>query len=334
LKSTTLADIAAFAGVSSATVSYFFSGKKRISSSTAAKILEGAKKFDYKPVHARTRIGSPKIINICLSLENKDISDEVYFLGLMNGTMDCLAETECQLMFSRLVYGDAESHNSFLKSLDAADGIILCNPRKDHRFEDEFRERNIPFVILGAPEKNDSVFYVDVDMQGIGFQGAEYFLAKGSGKILYLNLFETMTQSQHRLQGFRLAYERRGLTFPEKDHFYAPASEDDVFALVKDLLASGAYSAAVTASEVLAQSIIRAARELHIDIPNDLELLSMGGSVLGTCVVPSLTVIDFNSHKHGYEAARLLLDILERKRVTPFHMILPGNLIERESTRH
>jgi LacI family transcriptional regulator len=331
LKSTTLADVAAFAGVSSATVSYFFSGKKRISSKTATRIIEGAKKYNYSPIHIKPHAQPQKIINMCISMENRDISDGVYYLGLMNGIMDCLAGAGYQLMLSRLVYGDAESHSFFLKALDIAQGIILCNPRKDHHFEDEFQERNIPFVILGASEKK-YCFYVDVDMQGIGFQGADYFLAKGHRKILYLNLPETMTQSQHRLEGFQLAYVRRGLSFPVEDHFYAPAMMDDIYNLAKNLLA-GDYTAVVTASEELAQGVIRAARELKIHIPAKLELLSMGGSVLGTCTVPSLTIIDFNSYKHGFEAAKLLLEIIEGKRVTPFHLILPGSLVERESTR-
>ncbi|MDR2303076.1 MAG: LacI family transcriptional regulator [Treponema sp.] len=334
MKQATLADIAASAGVSPATVSYYFSGRKKISAPVAEKIAEAAKKLNYTPLHAAFRGGAKKIVNMCVSMENGDLSDNIYYLGLMNGIMDCLAEDGYQLMFSRLVYGDAESHSHFLKSMEMADGIILCNPRKDHRFEDEFQERNIPFVILGASEKTGSVFYVDVDMRGIGFQGADFFLARGHRRILYLNMPETMTQSQHRLDGFRMAYTRHGLVFNEEDHFYAPAGMEEAFELVKRLLGENRrYTAVVTANEVLAQGVIRAARNLRIDIPGKLEILSMGGTVLGICTVPSLTIIDFNSHRHGYEAAKLLLEILHRKRVTPFHMILPGSLVERGSTR-
>jgi len=334
LKQTTLADIAAYAGVTPATVSYYFSGKKRISGEVAAKIIEGAEKFNYIPIHARQAQGEKKLINMCISLENKNLSDDIYQLGLMNGIMDCLNEQGYQMMVSRLAYGDSESHRFFLRSLDMADGIILCNPRKDHRFEDEFEERNIPFVILGASEKKDSVFYVDVDMRGIGFQGADYFLDKGHKKIFYMNLPETMTQSQHRLEGFRKAYARRNMVLSEADHYYAPAVMETAYELVKKRFAENRdYTAIVTSSEIQAQGVIRAMRELKIEIPTRMELLSMGGTILGTCAVPSLTIIDFNSHRHGYEAARLLLEILQRKRITPFHLILPGNLIERGSTR-
>ena len=335
MKQATLADIAASAGVTPATVSYYFSGRKRISAPVAERIVEAAKKLNYTPLHAGPRGESKKIINMCVSMENRDLSDGVYYLGLMNGIMDCLAEEGFQLMFSRLVYGDPESHEHFLKSLKMTAGIILCNPRKDHHFEDEFQERNIPFVILAIPEKKDSVFYIDVDMRGIGFQGADYFLARGHRRILYLNMPETMTQSQHRLDGFRMAYARCGLVFNEADHFYAPVGMEEAFELVKRLLGGDQrYTAVVTANELLAQAVVRAAREFKIDIPAKLEVLSMGGTVLGTNTVPPLTVIDFNSHRHGYEAARLLLEILHRKRVTPFHLILPGTLVERGSTRH
>lgn len=334
MKRAILADIAASAGVTPATVSYYFSGRKKISAPVVEKITEAAKKLNYTPIHAAPAGRPKRIINMCVSMENGDLSGDVYHLGLMNGIMNCLVEEGYQLMFSRLVYGDSGSHSHFLKSLELVDGVILCNPRQDHRFEDEFQERNIPFVILGASEKKDSVFYVDVDMRGIGFQGADYFLAGGHRNILYLNMPETMTQSQHRLEGFRMAYVRRELVFNEQDHFYAPVGMEDAFELVKKLLSEDRhYTAVVTANELLGQGVVRAARELKINIPAKLEVLSMGGSVLGTCTVPALTIIDFNSRRHGYEAAKLLLEILHRKRVTPFHLILPGNLVERGSTR-
>jgi LacI family transcriptional regulator len=74
-------------------------------------------------------------------------------------------------------------------------------------------------------------------------------------------------------------------------------------------------------------------RELKIPIPSKMEIISMGGTMMGAITVPSLTTIDFNPHKHGYEAARLLLDVLEKKRIQPFHLILPGTLVERDSTK-
>ena len=337
MKRTTLADIAAYAGVSPAAASYYFRRKKRLSQELERKLEEAAKLMNYTPMHIRNRpqdFPNARLVNMCITIENKDISDDIYFLCMMNGALDCLAEQGYQLTVSRLVEGDEASREFFMSGLACSAGVILCNPRKDHRIEDELQKRNMPYVVLGSPEKTESAFYVDVDMQGVGFQAADYLLKKGHRRILFLNLTESMLQSQQRHDGFSLAYKQRGLAFNEADHIYASVSADICCRIVTRLFAGGnAYTAIVTSNEIQAQGIIRAMKELKIDIPSKLALFSMGGTMLGALTAPTLTTIDFDPHKNGYEAARLLLDILNGKRIQPFHLILPGNLVERDSTK-
>jgi DNA-binding LacI/PurR family transcriptional regulator len=271
---------------------------------------------------------------MCLALENKDISEDIYFLGMMNGVTDCLAEHGYQLLVSRLVPGDKTLQDLFIAGLDMTAGVILCNPRRDHYIEDELEGRRIPYVVFGSPERTEAAFYVDVDIRGVGFQAAEYFLAKGHKRILYLNLPESMLQSQQRLQGFSLAYEQRNLRFDPDDHLFLPVSVDTCYRMVKErFLNKAGYTAVVTSNEIQALGVIKALKELRITIPSKLELSSMGGTVFGTMTVPALTTIDFDAHKTGSEAAGLLIDILQKKRLTPFHLVLPGHFIERDSTK-
>lgn len=335
-KRATLADIAAYAGVSTAAVSYYFRGEKNLSVDVTQKILEAARLYDYTPIHGsyREKPKNNRIVNMCLVLENKDISEDIYFLGMMNGVTDCLAEQGYHLLVSRLVSGDQTLQELFIAGLSMSAGVILCNPRRDHYFEDELEKRKIPYVLLGSSERTESAFYVDVDMRGVGFQSAEYFLTRGHRRILYLNLSELMLQSQQRLQGFALAYEQRGLRFDPADHVFLPVSVDACYTEVKKrFLDKTYYTAVVTSNEIQGQGVIKALRELRIDIPSNVELSSMGGTVFGVMTVPSLTTIDFDAHKNGYEAAKMLIDILKKKRITPFHMILPGNFVERDSTK-
>jgi DNA-binding LacI/PurR family transcriptional regulator len=180
----------------------------------------------------------------------------------------------------------------------------------------------------------ESAFYVDVDMQGVGFQAADFFLGKGYKRILYINLPEFMLQSKQRREGFVLAYKKRGLQWSDSDHIFLPISAERCCeAVMERFLTAQPYQAIVTSNELQAQGVIRAMKELRIDIPGKLELSSMGGTLLGTLTVPTLTTIDFDSHKNGYEAAQMLLDILGKKRIVPFHLILPGHFVERGSTK-
>ncbi|MDR2952545.1 MAG: LacI family transcriptional regulator [Treponema sp.] len=338
MRRATLADVAAYAGVSPAAVSYYFRGTKKLSSKLEEKLNEGAKILNYTPIHGSIkpeRARRIKLINMCVNVENNDdVKDDIYIFCLMNGILECLTEQGYQLAMSRIVEDDQKSRELFIAGLDHSAGVIICNNRKKHHLEDELKERKIPYVLLGAPEKAESDFYVDIDIQGVGYQATEYLLDKGHRRILFLNLAESMLQSQKRREGFLLAYEHRGLEFNDADHVFAPISTETCCRTVIDYIKRDkSYTAIVTANEIQAQGVIRAMRELKIAIPSKMAVISMGGTMLGAITVPSLTTIDFNPHKHGYETARLLLDVLEKKRIQPFHLFLPGTLVERDSAK-
>jgi len=337
MKAATLADVAAYAGVSPAAVSYYFRGTKKLSRSLEKKLEEGARILRYTPIHSPNKPETSrqiKQITMGVIAENNDVRDDIYIFSMMNGVMDCLAEHGYQFSLNRIIEGDNKSRDLFIDGFVYSAGVILCNNRKDHCLEDKLRERQIPYVILGSPEKTESEFYVDVDMKGVGYQATEYLLAKEHRRILFLNLSETMLQSQQRREGFILAHKKLGLEFNDADHIFAPVSAEICYQIIKKYFKKeNAYTAVLTSNEIQAQGVIRALKELRMPVPSKVALISMGGTMLGTLIVPSLTTIDFNPHKHGYEAASLLLDVVSKKRIQPFHLILPGNLVERDSTK-
>jgi len=328
MREPTLADVAKYAGVTSAAASYYFRGKKKLSKELENKLEEAAAVLNYTPDR------NTPLVSMCFIVDDKPAIDDFYKFYEMNGALEYLVDNDHQLIVNYLIEGDKQSNDRFFSSMNLIKGVILSNPRNDHRVEDELKKRDIPYVVLGTPDKRESPYYVDIDMQGAGFQAAEFFLAKGYRRILYLNLPESMLQSQQRRDGFMLAHKQRALDFNEADHVYTSVSADVCCRLVKELFsASKQYTAVVTSNEIQAQGVIKAMKELNIKIPSKLALISMGGTMLGSFTTPSLTTIDFSPHKAGYEAARLLLDVLGKKRIRPFHLILPGNLVERESTK-
>jgi DNA-binding LacI/PurR family transcriptional regulator len=232
-----------------------------------------------------------------------------------------------------LVEGDKASNDRFFSYMGLVRGVILSDPCTDHRIEDELIKRKIPYVVHGTPEKAESSYYVDIDMQGVGFQAANYLLEKGHRHILYINHPESKMQSQHLHEGFVLAHKHHGLDFNEADQIYTSNSSDICYQIAKQLLAVSKYTAVVTPSEIRAQGVLKAAKELNIKIPSKLSLVSMAGTMLSTLTSPPLTAIEYRLHETGYEAAQLLLDVLDKRRIQPCHSILPGNLVERDSTK-
>jgi LacI family transcriptional regulator len=90
--------------------------------------------------------------------------------------------------------------------------------------------------------------------------------------------------------------------------------------------------AVVTSNEIQARGAIKALQERQIAIPQQMAVVSMGGSSLSVIGNPKLTTIDFSPRKIGHESAKMLIEVIEKKRIRASHLIIPGKLIEREST--
>lgn len=332
----TINDIAAHAGVSKASVSYVLSGTKRLKKDTEERVMKAVEELGYTPPKQVTRLQKkqPKLINFCLPLEKGKISDDPYYIPLIEGAMEYAVSHGYHLMLTRLTKGDEAAEQIFFQSLDFIDGCILCNLQQDDIYEQALIDRHIPYVVNGTPIKVHTKFYVDADIEGIAYQASSYLLKKGHQKIQYINLAEHLIQSQQRLSGFMLAHREFNVPWEEDKHHYCNVSMEESYDLMKQLLRGekNYVSAIVTSNEIQARGAIKAIQEHHIAIPQQMAVVSMGGSVLSVVGHPRLTTIDFSPSQIGYEAAKMLIEVINKKRIRPSQMVIPGKLIVREST--
>jgi len=329
-------DIAVRAGVSKAAVSYILSGKRRLSPVVEGRVLKAAEELGYSPRMVAPILGQPeaRVIGFGISLERGRISEDPYYLNVVEGALECAADEGYQLVLTRLNPDEPRSRKNFIASFQHLDGLILCNPRKDHLFESAMREAGIPYVLNGTPEDGETQFSVDSDIKAVGFQAADYLIQCGHRQILYINLTADMIQSQHRLEGFQLAAGEAGLPWDPESHFFCDVNVQSSYELMGRILAGPGekYTAVVTSNEIQARGVIKALQEKQISVPEKMAVMSMGGSCLAEVGHPRLTTIDFSPFRAGYESARMLIEVITRKRIQPSHLIIPGQLVVREST--
>lgn len=332
----TISDIATFAGVSKTSVSYVLSGKKKLSEDVEERIMNAVTELGYRPPNHSARLTKrpPKVINFCLPLESGTISDDPYYIPLFEGAMEYAASQGYHMMLSRLTQGDDVAVKLFYRSFEFVEGVLLCNLQRDHVFEQSLIDLHMPYVVNGTPDNIETKYYVDADIEGIAYQAATHLLKKGHRKIFYINLAEHLLQSQQRLSGFKLAHQEFNIPWDDSLHAYCNVNMEDSDRLMATLLdnRSGETTAVVTSNEIQARGAIKALQERHMDIPKQMAVMSMGGSSLSVIGHPKLTTIDFSPRKIGYESAKMLIEVIERKRIRSSHLIVSGKLIEREST--
>jgi LacI family transcriptional regulator len=331
----TISDIAKHAGVSKTSVSYVLSGRKKLSAEVEERIMAAVAELGYTaPTHSsRLMKEPPKIINYCLPLEKGTLDDDPYYIPLIEGAMDYSASHGYHMIITRLTKGDEIAEGMFYSSFPFVNGVILCNLQIDHLYEQALIDNNIPYVVNGTPENINTKYYVDADIEGIAYQAATYLLKKGHRKIFYINLAEHLLQSKQRLSGFKLAYQDFDLPWDDSYHRFCNVNVDDSAQLVRSILNDKSYhaTAIVASSEIQAWGAIQKCQELQISIPQQMAIVSMGGSSLSNIGYPNLTTIDFSPRKIGMESAKMLIEVIERKRIRPSQLIVPGKLIERES---
>ncbi len=85
------------------------------------------------------------------------------------------------------------------------------------------------------------------------------------------------------------------------------------------------------ASDLMALGVMKAAKALGIKVPEDLSIIGYDDIILAEYATPSLTTVAQDKYKMGYEAAELLVTLLDEKE-TEARRILESELKLREST--
>lgn len=329
----TITDVAKLAGVSKTSVSYVLSGRKKLSAVVEENIMAAVAELGYTPPENSSRLlkKPPKILNFCLPIEKGTIDDDPYYVPLIEGAMDYSANQGYHMIITRLTKGDAAAEKMFYNSFSFINGVILCNLQLDHLYEQALIDNNIPYVVNGTPENIDTKFYVDADIEGIAYQAATYLLKKGHRKIFYINLAEHLLQSKQRLTGFKLAHQEFDLPWDENCHRFCNVNIEDSAKLMRAILDNKTChaTAVVTSNEIQAWGAIKTFQDLQISIPQQIPMVSMGGSSLSALGYLNLTTIDFSPRKIGQESAKMLIEVIERKRIRPSQLIVPGKLVER-----
>jgi DNA-binding LacI/PurR family transcriptional regulator len=90
-------------------------------------------------------------------------------------------------------------------------------------------------------------------------------------------------------------------------------------------------TALFAANDLVALGALLAAKELGISCPHDVSIVGFDDSEFDIFTEPALTSVRQSGYQMGNTAARLLLERIENKRDQPRQIILPTELIIRNS---
>lgn len=319
----TINDVAAAAGVSTATVSRLLNGHS-VARETADRVWKAITQLDYTP-NALTRgvfAGRSNTIGVII----RDL-DSPYYLELMRGIEEAATSQDSLVMFANS-FSNVELEAAHVQRMDEqrVRGLILTGgPALDGKAR-RIASNGTPCVVMNrlVEDMPRNLHSVSLDNIEAGQLVGEHLLSCGRSSIAAVTM-GTRVQGLERLAGLRTTLTKNDLELPDA-MVRAVESKDEVFGAVADLLGDGSQVHAIACfSDLLTRHVYEALRALGRRVPDDVALIAVGDFDWSDAL--DLTVVAQPTFEMGQEAVRLIVTQPEE----PVRIIRKPRLVVRGS---
>jgi LacI family transcriptional regulator len=301
----TLNTVAEFAEVSPATASRALNGSKGVSPQTIARVKEAALKVGYpldRYERAKTRTRTIGVIVANIS--------SPFYATLIEAVEEVASAHGFNLILCSSNY-DVKREEKLLNVLrdSGVEGFIIAPIETSEPFLASLIQEGISIVQVDRYIEGSS--YCDV-VTADHFQGAhdatKYLLGLGYRQIGILAGPQNHITGQERLRGYLQAFKDANLE-PLQDHIHiGNFSQAWAYSATTEMVRTAPLPEALLVSNLeMTIGAIKAFKELHISIPDDVGFVGFDEFDLASVMDPPITTIEQPTHTIGTTAADLLI---------------------------
>jgi len=332
-KRVTMADVAARAQCSQATVSVVLNpnSKIKISNAMRERILQIAEDLGYraegvpivrlKPVHEFVVIFDDLTVCPEAVISADGVREATWETGDIVGVYNCHGDEKME----------ARTIDAVLQRPLA--GVIYATARtRSIVLPDALKTSDVPVILLNCYSKDRSVpAVVPGDVAG-GNRATELLVSHGHRRIAHITGEGWMEVSRDRLRGYREALATHDIAFDPSLVREGNWQLSSGYEATKSLMALERPPTAIfCANDRMAMGCYEALKELGLRIPEDVSVVGFDDDELASHLFPKLTTLKFPRHPMGTWAAERAYEIgIERE--DSYRVVkLECELIERDS---
>jgi len=326
----TIKQVAAQAGVSSATVSHVINGTRYVSDAVKEQVQRAMQELGYRPN----------------ALAQSLRSGQTHTLGM-------ILPDSANPFFAEI------GHSIEMAAFEAGYSVILCNTENDFEKEslymDVLTDKQVDGVIfVSTGERGDSLKHLlelkvptvvmDRDFPGLeldvvlayslqgGVLATQHLISLGHKRIGCLAGPSSINPSSQRLAGYKQALQAADLLIEPELIMNGDFHPESGWELGRALLSQPNPPTAIFAcNDLMAIGVLRAATELGLRVPDDLALVGYDDIELASYTNPPLTTIKQPKVEMGSVTLSFLLGRIADKRLAPQRALLPVSLVIRGS---
>jgi LacI family transcriptional regulator len=329
----TLANVAASAGVSVATVSKVLNGRNDVAPTTRALVQELLHEHDY--VARRVKPAQSPTIELFFHVQLS-----AYHTEVLQGVLEAAAEAGVAVVVSVRPHGQrspgANRPAAWARQLATAGRQAAIAVTSELAAADltALSRARMPIVVID-PLNMPSARVTSVGSTNFagGLAATQHLLDLGHRQIAYLGGPATVACNQARMHGYRGAMEAEGVPVPDRYVRTGRFSYEHGIAGGAALLDLPRPPTAVfAASDETALGVIEAARGRGLRIPEDLSVVGFDDTPVARLAAPPLTTVRQPLREMGAVAVRTALRLAAGERVYSHHVELATELVLRQST--
>lgn len=335
-KRVTIKDVAKEANVSIATISYVINNKENLSRETIERVNAAIKKLNYVPDLSARSLVNKRSNLIGIVIPQTEPGKQLMFNNPFYSEFLSGVEYTARLNGYHIIISGADADKSYLEISDKRnlDGIIILGMYPEDFYSD-LKKSRIPIVLIDSYCDDHYFHSIQINDRYGGYIATKYLLEKGHRNVaLVTGRIKKEGVSEKRYLGYKDALKEFGVPFRSDlvfegvvDHDYGVAAADKVIHSGKDI------TAVFATADILAFGLMKRLKHLNIDIPRDISVIGFDDIYVTGLIDPGLTTVRQNISLKGETAVKLILDCLNNKQKGKQEIILPIDIVERESVR-
>jgi len=328
----TIRDIAEKANVSIATVSRVINNKSEgVGEETRKRILKLVKELGYQPNALARGLVTKKTKTVGLIIP--DITNP-FFADIARGVED-QANLFGYNVFLCNTDDDLDKENKYINALKEkyVDGIIFTSssiPNQNHIVE--LIKTGIPTILMDRQIDDKHVVGIFIDNLLGGYIATKHLLELGYSRIACITGPLFLKSAVERLQGYEKALNEYGMEVDNEIVAEGTYKMESGYETAKELLAKGVRTFFVC-NDIMALGVCKAVKESGYNIPEDVSVVGFDDIQISHVIEPPLTTVRQPSYDMGKEAIKMLVKLIEGKKIRKKIVKFKPELVIRQSTK-
>lgn len=329
-KRVTIYQVSKESGYSLATVSRVINNKDNVTEETKRKINETIERLGYKPSAIAQGLAKSQTTNVGIVIPSAMYS---YVANMLSGMTDIAKIYGYQttlFVTSQITEQASEVVEKVISS--NVDGAVIFDDQLTEEEIVKLTNYAIPVAVIGREIEGENVSSIPLRYEDSIRETIRLHFQKGDEDVIFLHFNHNGALMDSLILVAKDECEKLG----KGNKFSTMLVEDSyskTYAQFSELFKnSNTRAFFITPRDSIACGVENAAIDSGINVPNEIQIVSIIGTKYSTIVRPSLTIFDVDMYEVGSIAMRMLTKQLNKSlkvKVFPF----TSTLIQRNSTR-